>query len=135
MTADQVPHLERKRVVTSGSWSLTDSMETIYYANDTLRTGTDISRAVLAYAGALARRNSSATIDIPVRRDDGTVGRANLLLGPASQLVAEAYTDGADEIIDEDLVADLHTHIKKLSIGTGRPLEEGDVETSHDDYV
>lgn len=107
----------------------------IYYANDTLRTGTDISRAVLAYAGALARRNSSATVDIPIRRDDGTQGRANLLLGPASQLVAEAYTDNAEEIVDEELVDSLHALVKNLAVGTGRPFDEGDVETIDDDFI
>lgn len=103
-------------------------MEMIYYANDTIRTGTEISRAVLAYAGALARRKSSATIDIPVRRADGTVGRANLLLGPASQLVAETYADDATEIEDAELVETLNAEIRNLGGGSGRPFDEWDVE-------
>ena len=108
-------------------------MEMIYYANDVLRTGTDISRAVLAYAGALARRKSSATVDIPVRRDDGTVGRANLLLGPASQLVAKAYTGAEDEIEDDELVDTLNARIKNLDGGSGRPFDEDELQ-SVDDY-
>lgn len=103
-------------------------MEKIYYANDTLRTGTDISRAVLAYAGALARRKSSATVDIPVRRADGTTGRANLLLGPASQLVAETYTDDDAEIEDAELVETLNAEIRHLGGGSGRPFDEWDIQ-------
>jgi hypothetical protein len=110
-------------------------METIYYANDTLRTGTDIARAVLDYAGALARRNSSETVDIPVRREDGTLGRANLLLGPASQLVAETAADSADEVEDEELVRTLRERIKELSIGTGQPFEADDIGAVDGDYA
>lgn len=110
-------------------------MEMIYYANGTLRTGTNISRAVLAYAGALARRNSSATVDIPVRRADGTVGRANLLLGPASQLLAETYADEGAEIEDAELVDTLNAQIRSLAGGTGRPFDEGDIAQSGHDFT
>jgi hypothetical protein len=104
-------------------------MEQIHYADDTLRTGTDISRAVLAYAEMLARAKTSATVDIPVRHTDGSIGRANLLLGPASQLVAQAYNDSASELIDETLVASIHEKVRHLQGGTAEPLETEDPET------
>jgi hypothetical protein len=104
-------------------------MEQIHYADETLRTGTDISRAVLAYAEMLARAKTSATVDIPVRHADGSTGRANLLLGPASQLVAQAYDDSASELIDETLVASIHEKVRHLQGGTAEPLEAEDRET------
>ncbi|GAA4686759.1 hypothetical protein [Frondihabitans cladoniiphilus] len=80
-------------------------MERIFYANASVLTGTSIARALISYAEALARRSSSAAIDIPIRNADGTVGRANFLLGPASQIVAESADSEFDEIEDEELVA------------------------------
>jgi hypothetical protein len=80
-------------------------VERIYYANDSILTGTDIARALLEYARALAAKESSATIDIPIRTADGSIGHANFLLGPASQIVSETVSSDFDELIDEDLVA------------------------------
>ena len=59
---------------------------------------------------ALARSDSAQTVSIPIRREDGTSARATLLVGPASQLVAEDLEedeDLGDEIRDDVLVARL----------------------------
>jgi hypothetical protein len=91
-------------------------MERIYYAGDRFLTGTAIARALVAYAAALARRGSAATIEIPVRHDDGTRGVVNLLLGPASQLATEPVGGvSRDEIADETLVADLRQLTAQLA--------------------
>ncbi|AMM18878.1 hypothetical protein AX769_00385 [Frondihabitans sp. PAMC 28766] len=79
-------------------------MERIHYVDESLLTGTAIAQSLLRYASALARRGSSATVDIPVRRDDGSVGHASFLLGPASQMVAEDESSSFDEIVDQQLV-------------------------------
>lgn len=92
-------------------------MERIYYAGDQFLTGTDIARALVGYAAALARRGSAAAIEIPVRHaDDGRAGVVNFLVGPASQLVTETV-DGADgaEIRDEQLVARLRSLTDELA--------------------
>jgi hypothetical protein len=101
-------------------------MERISYATAVVQTGTEISRAVLAYAEALARGATSATVDIPIRNDDGTPGRANILLGPASQLIAVAYEDDAPELIDQPLVDELHQKIREVLGGTVQPLDQSD---------
>jgi hypothetical protein len=91
-------------------------MERIFYAGDRFLTGTAIARALVAYAAALARRGSAATIEIPVRHDDGTRGVVIFLLGPASQLVTEPVGGAAaDEITDETLVADLRRLTAQLA--------------------
>jgi len=84
-------------------------MERIHYAGDSLLTGTEIARALLDYASALAKNEESATVDVPVRHADGTVGRANFLIGPASQLVSESESSPFDELTDPALV-DLLSH-------------------------
>jgi hypothetical protein len=89
-------------------------MERIHYADDSVLTGSDIAQSLLRYAAALARRGSSATVDIPTRKDDGTVGRASFLLGPASQMISEEEESGFDELVDDALVADFEEQIAKL---------------------
>ncbi|WP_382309477.1 hypothetical protein [Herbiconiux sp. UC225_62] len=84
-------------------------MERIHYAGDSLLTGSDIARALLEYASALARNELSATVDIPVRHDDGSIGHANFLIGPASQLVSETEPSPFDELTDPSLV-EMLTH-------------------------
>ena len=103
-------------------------MERIFYAAETVRTGTEISRAVLAYAETLARHSTSATVDIPIRREDGTDSRANILLGPASQLIAEKYEADEEEIIDEALVEKIRDNMSRLEGGPAQPLDLGDPE-------
>jgi hypothetical protein len=93
-------------------------MQRIYYTNDTLVTGTEIARALLEYAAALARSDSSQTISIPVRRADGSSARATLLVGPASQLVAEDVEDDedlGDEVRDDVLVARMKAMTAELA--------------------
>jgi hypothetical protein len=94
-------------------------MERIFYAADSLLTGTDIARALLDYAEALAKKGTSATVDIPIRRDDGSMGRANFLIGPASQLVSESEDSTFDEILDGELVRQIRVRIGAL--GNAQP--------------
>lgn len=97
--------------------ALTEEMQRIYYANDSVVTGTDIARALLEYAGALARNDSSQTVSIPIRREDGSTAQAMLLIGPASQLIYEDEETDGDELRDEVLVA----HLNALTAELGQP--------------
>jgi hypothetical protein len=79
-------------------------MDRIHYAGNSVLTGTAIAQALLEYAKALGMRNEAATVEIPVRHPDGRVGRAEFLIGPASQLVTEDEPSDLEELIDEDVV-------------------------------
>jgi hypothetical protein len=102
-------------------------MERIHYAGDTFVTGSAIAHSLLAYAQALAARASSATVTIPIWREDGSIASAEILIGPASQLIAEAYESSAPELQDDEVVARLNAATTRL--GRPRPVPE---ET--DDY-
>ena len=84
-------------------------MERIYYAGDRFLTGSDIARALVAYAAALAQQGSAGAIEIPVRHEEsGRPGVVNFLVGPASQLVTESVEAvDYDEVRDEALVTRL----------------------------
>ncbi|HEV7951425.1 MAG TPA: hypothetical protein VGP24_16810 [Glaciihabitans sp.] len=82
-------------------------MKRIHYAGDSLLTGNDIADALVSYAQALARKNTSATVEVPVRVENGSIAVASVLIGPASQLTAIPEETDFDEISDPDLVAEL----------------------------
>lgn len=83
-------------------------MERIHYAGSSFVTGDLIAHALVNYAHFLSAHNTSASVDIPIRKADGTVGRANFLLGPTSQLVSESEGSRFSELFDDDLVKVLH---------------------------
>ncbi|MCU1478584.1 MAG: hypothetical protein JWQ64_3277 [Subtercola sp.] len=90
-------------------------MHRINYAGGSVLTGTEIAKALLAYAEALAKNEDSATVEIPVRHADGTIGAAELLIGPASQLIAETEQSKFDEIVDTDTVKQFSRMTRGLS--------------------
>ena len=95
-------------------------MERIHYAGHTVITGTDISRALLAYAHALALDGTSATVDIPILDAEGDRGTAEFLIGPASQLVSESVHSEGEELIDPATVQKL----ERATRGLGGPRAE-----------
>lgn len=103
-----------ERVAESRPAQLNGVMERIHYAGDSLLTGTDIARALIDYASALARANQSAVVNIPVRAADGSIGRANFLIGPASQVVSEEERSADDEVTDPELVERLARETRRL---------------------
>ncbi|MET1017784.1 MAG: hypothetical protein ABWX76_13250 [Leifsonia flava] len=79
-------------------------MERIHYAGSSFLTGDLIARALVDYAHFLTAHNTSAAVDIPVQRADGTTARANFLLVPTSQIVSESEASRFNELLDDDLV-------------------------------
>ncbi|PTL71489.1 hypothetical protein C1I63_00530 [Rathayibacter caricis DSM 15933] len=111
-------------------------MQRIFYAGDSVLTGTDIAQAVLAYAQALAGKQSSATVDIPVLLSTGERGEASILIGPSSQLFSETpEEESASELTDDALVQ----HLTELAgaLGVARPVVESaaDIAAQHRDDV
>lgn len=89
-------------------------MHRIFYATDSILTGTDIARALVLYAEALAKAGSSASVDVPTRHEDGTIGNAMFLIGPASQLVSETEESEHEELVDVELVEKLRKATAEL---------------------
>jgi hypothetical protein len=115
-------------------------MELIHYADGSILTGTAIARAILDYAQVLASRDTAATIEVPTRMDDGSLGSATFLLGPASQIVAVTTTSPYGEVEDADLVEWLVAETARQRGAAVRPEEQtgadvlqADLET--DDFV
>ncbi len=97
-------------------------MERIHYAGSSFLTGDLIARALIDYAHYLTAHNMSATVDIPIRKADGSEARANFLLVPTSQVVAESELSAFDELVDDDLVATLRDRMIGLPISRPGPI-------------
>lgn len=90
-------------------------MDRIHYAGDIFVTGTEIARALLEYASALAMTDRAATVEIPIVREGGAVSKASLVIGPASQLVTETVESSYAEIEDAGLVREFSRVAVELS--------------------
>ena len=108
-------------------------MKNIHYAGDELMTGDAIADALLDYAATLARQETSATIDVPVITDDGSLTAARFLLGPASQLVAVSVDSAFADPIDEQLLAVIALRVAQLKGMPAVSDEQLDGSDVHDD--
>ncbi|MFG6503084.1 hypothetical protein [Microbacterium sp. P05] len=109
-------------------------MDRIHYSGDSILTGTEIARAVLDYAQALAEMSSSDTVDIPTLSEDGTPGRSSLLLGPSSQLASDVEVSEHADISDDDLVRDLELRAGRVrQFGTTAPAPVAVTRSQDDD--
>ena len=109
-------------------------MDRIHYAGNSIVTGTAIAHALLDYAQALAQVGSSETVDVPTLNEDGTPGRSEILIGPASQLISNEEKTDYEELTDELLVARMLTKADRLRhFGTPSPAAEtAHTEKAHD---
>ncbi|OUE24301.1 hypothetical protein [Clavibacter michiganensis] len=84
----------------------TEGVHIIRYADGRYLTGDDIARAVVECAEALAcEGTAAATVTVPVWLPEGGVGRVEILVGPASQIVVEPAGPAEDELRDPEAVA------------------------------
>lgn len=96
-------------------------MKRIIYAGSRLTTGDEIAQAVLDYCAALADANTADTVEIPVLTNEGAKTHATLLVGPSSQIVAEAAETRFDELIDTAAVELLRGKTRQHRPVAGHP--------------
>ncbi|HEV7956382.1 MAG: hypothetical protein JWL94_528 [Microbacteriaceae bacterium] len=107
-------------------------MKSIHYAGGELLTGDAIADAVVQYGEALARRETSAAVDIPVRFPDGRIEQASILLGPASQVIAIPERGDFEELVDDGLVDRLRRDARNL--GDSKPAVDDDDKSGPIDF-
>jgi hypothetical protein len=75
-------------------------MKRIYHSGGSIVTGSELADAVMLYAEALGNRHQTDVVDIPVVSDDGSQGRAQILIGASSQLMSVTSADGVLELVE-----------------------------------
>jgi hypothetical protein len=93
----------------------TGLMKRVYYSSGSILTGDRTADVLVRYAEALAVRTASDTIDIPIQLNNGSVGRAQFLIGPASPLVVVPEDGLPAGPEDDDTIAELSRRTRSLS--------------------
>lgn len=107
-------------------------MKRIYYASGSVVTSDRTADAVVAYAQALAARESSDTIDIPIFAAGAHAGRAQLVVGPASQLMVVTEDPWHEAFEDEGTLDLLARRTEGLLRPKGRPVDQIDLADGTD---
>jgi len=90
-------------------------MKRIHYAGGSVLTGDDIADALVRLAEALALSNKAADIQAPAMSDGGHVTDVVMLMGPASQILAEHEVFDGEELVDTEFVEGLEHRIDELA--------------------
>ncbi|GAB3138667.1 hypothetical protein [Marisediminicola antarctica] len=101
-------------------------MKRIFYAGGSVVTGDRTADAVLRYAQALAQREASDIIDIPIFAAGGISGRAQLLVGPASQLLIATEIPRHSEFDDDVFLQTIEDKMEWLLRSKGQPIDADD---------
>lgn len=111
-------------------------MRRIHYASGTLLTGDAIADVVVRYAAALAKRGLAIEVDVPVLDEAGETSSALLLLGPASQILAE-HEPADDDLEDAEFVAGTEKAIDALATPRAEFVKRGteNTEAIDPDYL
>ena len=96
------------------------SVKRLLYAGGSFVTGDRIAEAVLAYAAELANAGKAVKIDVPALDLEQQRERVSLVVGPASQILAEPVELGL-ELEDEAFTSQLRrkTSVLRSKSGTG----------------
>jgi hypothetical protein len=89
-------------------------MMDLQYAGGTVTMSDDACATVLEYAAALARNSDSDTITIAVVGEDGERVEAEILIGPASQLLALPSKVPHRDLGDEAQIAQMVERTARL---------------------
>jgi len=89
-------------------------MKQITYAGKSFVTGTDLADAVMRLTAALGLSHETAGVTIPAMDENGHITTADLVLGPATEVLAIAIDSDQDEIVDAEVVAQLDERTRRL---------------------
>ena len=91
-------------------------MKQVTYAGTSFITGTAIADSLLALVAALGVSRETASVNIPALDADERVTSVDLVIGPASEVVAIGITTAAPELIDDAAVLDLDDRARSLTV-------------------
>jgi len=94
------------------------TVKRILYAGGSFLTGDRIAEAVLDYAAELATAGKAARLDVPALDLEQRPARVSLVIGPASQLLAEPVSVG-QEMEDETFTQQLQRITRVLQRKSG----------------
>lgn len=89
-------------------------MKQVTYAGTTFTTGTAIADALLGLVEALGANGASASVHLPALGDDGEIRDVDIVVGPASEVVAMTVPSAQPELVDVETVAGFEKRVREL---------------------
>jgi hypothetical protein len=120
-------------VVYCRAWTKHEDVKELIYAGGKTIVSDELAEALTDYAQILAANGESGVIDIPAVGEDGTVGTSRLLLGPASQIMAEPVTTDSPDLDDSAAIAELKARTHGAGRQNARPIDPD--ESAPEDYA
>lgn len=102
-------------------------MKRIFYASGSVLTGDRTADAVIKFAQVLAEREASDVIEIPIFIAGSAVARAQLLIGPASQLMTISEDPRHIEFDDEETLRLIDERVEALLCPKAQPVDIADL--------
>jgi hypothetical protein len=97
-------------------------MKRVSYGGSSFLTGDVIADALLDYAAILARAGQADRVTVPGVSTEGRVTVFDLVVGPASQLLAESVESAGSELEAPDLIEEFERLGRRARAGrTGEP--------------
>ena len=87
-------------------------MRRLYYAGGSIIISDQVGKAVLRYARALARHQSSDLVVLPAFTEDFGKGVAHILIGPSSQMMSVPTAEFEIDLADAHMVEILESRTK-----------------------
>jgi hypothetical protein len=98
----------------------------LHYTGDRILMADAIGEAVMRYASALAEAKTSDVVVVPVINEKGEASKAELLIGPASQLYSTPAPDADEVDADPAVIAELDRRARRLQPSLAQPVERSD---------
>ena len=103
------------------------------YAGGEVLVSDELCHALLSFSAEIAKTGGSDDLRIPVITVDGIQGFAEIVVGPASQLLATPTDAAQVDLEDSDVVADIVTRSAALKPSRVLPVSDADQMSNFDD--
>jgi len=100
---------------------------TLHYTGGSVLMADDVCEAVIQYARVLAASQASDVLVVPVIDEEGELVTAELLVGPASQLLAVPVTGAKESGRDQRIIDDIQRRTRLLDSPASVTRRSGDV--------
>jgi hypothetical protein len=102
------------------------------YAGGEVIISNELSHALLDFAADVARAGGSVNLRVPMVTTDGLRGEAEMVIGPASQLIAIPSDTAEIDLHDESVIADIRARSAAFQPSKALPLADADLGVDFD---
>jgi hypothetical protein len=98
-------------------------MMTLDYAGGRVLVSDALSHALLEYSATIARTGGSELLRIPVLTAEGVRGLADIVVGPASQLLSTPTDEPEADLDDSEVISEIRARLSALQPAHAIPMD------------